>query len=250
MVGQQSESSKEALKNAGLDRELPEDGQLKVVEDPFAEFARKSWRPLLITVALASALSYGYSVYESTQLKAQQASGDSFIGMQRTFAELQELNRAPADATKSDADKTSAIAEAQKRFESQIKSLSFAKPPYPEFASFYLSLSEIGAGEDKSTRDRILSERKYASSVGGTLERLTGELLFFAAARTQIDSEISSARANLETLSNDGIYAAAAAATTLVKIADTVEAQEKAKANLDAVIARQPELAGDLDPVT
>lgn len=265
MVGQQAESSKELLKTAGLDRELPEQGQLKVVEDPFAEIARKSWRPVLITIALASALSYGYSVYQSTQLKAKQSSGDSFIGLQRTFAELQQLNpaavnttagdptagdRTAGDSAKPDAAKESEKAEAQKRFESQIKSLSFAKPPYPELASFYLSLNQVsrqaGTAEDKAAREKILSDKRYASFPAGNIERLTGELLFLAAARAQIDSDLSAARSNLEKLSNDGVYAAGAAAKTLVKIADTAEAQEKAKANLEAVVARHPDLAGDL----
>lgn len=231
----------------GADRAIPAQGQIKVIEDPLAEFVRENWRAVLITLAVAGALFYAVSIYRSTQMRARESSGDSFVGLQRTFNEFQELAQQQPDTDKAvQEQRATQRAELEKRLESQLKSLSFAKEPYPTFASFYSSLKQLTPVDAKSARTAVINEARFVTQLPRTIERLTAELLFLAAARGEIDADIAGARTALEKLAESGDYAAGAAAKTLLRIADTDESRAAAKIVVENVVARKPELGAEL----
>lgn len=239
----------EVLKGSSLDRDIPEHAQLSVVDDPFAEFIRSNWRTFVIILVAAGALFYGSSVYRSTQATAQQASGDSFIGLQKTFAELQELgSEIPAGSNeKAELEKLQGErAELATRFDSQLKSLSFAKDPYPELAEFYGKLNAVTVAENSGVRTEIITQARFKLEQERTVGRLTSELLFLAAARNEVGSNLAAARTALEMLADNGLYASGAAAKTLVKLANDSDSIARAKVTVENLVARQPELAADL----
>jgi hypothetical protein len=239
----------EVLKGSSLDRAIPEHSQLSVVDDPFAEFLRSNWRTFVIILVAAGALFYGSSIYRSTQATARQSSGDSFIGLQKTFAELQELgSEIPAGSNdKAELEKLEGErAELAKRFDSQLKSLSFAKVPYPELAEFYGKLHAVTIAENSGVRTEIITQARFKLEQERTVERLTSELLFLAAARNEVGPNLAAARTALEMLADNGLYASGAAAKTLVKLANDSDSIARAKVTVENLVARQPELAADL----
>jgi|GEM_PF-6774381 len=227
---------------------IPAEGEFKIIEDPMANFLRDKWRALVIFIAIGAAIFYAVGVYRSTQLTAQQSSGDSFVGLQRTFSQLQELNeKAPETDAKLIEQRATEKAELEKRFESQVKSLSFANAPYANLSAVYQTLNQIKSPDGKNIRTQILTEARFLNTTTAAgLDKVTQELLYFAAARAEIDIDVNAARAALLKLADHGEYAAGSSVKTLIKIADSDETRAAAIVAEEKLLARKPELSADL----
>ncbi len=222
-----------------------------VAEDPLARFVAKWWRQIAGVILVIAAGYFAYDLFRSAALTRMRESADAYKRVRNEYAIVIGASttiRSAADQSKV-ADVKKNLEDATKRLNDSLQVLADSEAPYRDIAPIYKALSTLAVSPtvDEGVISKIeqdLAPRAWESAAVGAPDREIAELRSLLFARALLDSEVryADARALLRTLAEKAEIVPAAAANTLSEVSRTDEERAEAKATLEALTERRPEL--------
>lgn len=242
--------------NTDPERDIFADPALaRQTSDPVAEFIKRQWRPLLVTVVLAFALVYVRDTFRESRQRGIEEGANALFESQEALKQLREsvkkVGQLKAKTVLADADKKELeAAEADlktrtDRINQTLTILGESVAPYSGLANIIGGLAAHDRGELSAVENYL---GKYPLETFDKLKgapRLEAELGLITYARSLLDFPNSEqkARAILIALAQKGETVAVTAALTLLHIASTDQDKQQAQEIVNVLSAKFPEQA-------